>query len=275
MHDSFAKNLFSLRKKQGLTQEQLASRLGVSFQSVSKWENCQAYPDIELIPQIASLFHVSIDALLGYQAQKLHTSAYDQRYQDKTYYWGNDVWSGCYEVLKHMPPVRPLRLLDAGCGEGQAAVFFARNGYTASAFDFSPNGIEKGRRLAELHGVDVDFFHASMLDYQLESQFDIIFCSGALQYIPPADRSRIIDDWKAHTAPGGIHMLNVFVEKPFLPTPPDWEATEYFWRSGELFSLYYDWKLEIMTETVFDCDSSGIPHQHCMDVLLARKPSHI
>ena len=170
-----------------------------------------------------------------------------------------------------MPPVRPLRLLDVGCGEGQAAVFFARNGYTVSAFDVTASGIEKGRQLAELHRTEVDFFQADLLNYQPESTFDIVVSSGVLQYIPPAERRRVLEGYKAHTAVGGIHVLNVFVDKPFLPVPPDWEEEETFWSSGELLSCYADWKVEQLEERIFDCDSSGIPHQHCMDVLIARK----
>ena len=52
-----------LRYKSGLTQEQLATRLGVSAQAVSKWENSVAMPDITLLPMIAEAFGVSIDEL--------------------------------------------------------------------------------------------------------------------------------------------------------------------------------------------------------------------
>lgn len=53
------------RKKQGLTQEDLAQRLGVTNQSVSKWESAQCCPDISLIPQLADIFEISIDELFG------------------------------------------------------------------------------------------------------------------------------------------------------------------------------------------------------------------
>lgn len=52
-----------LRCKSGLTQEQLAEKLGLSAQSVSKWENAVAMPDITLLPRLAEEFGVSIDEL--------------------------------------------------------------------------------------------------------------------------------------------------------------------------------------------------------------------
>lgn len=58
----------TLRKKQGITQEQLAERIGVSFQAVSKWENDIAMPDITLVPVIAQYFGVSTDELLSYDS---------------------------------------------------------------------------------------------------------------------------------------------------------------------------------------------------------------
>lgn len=271
MKNNFAGNLLDLRKKSGMTQEKLAARLGVSFQSVSKWENAQGYPDIELIPVIASMFQVSIDALLGYQAEKIQTTLYAEKYRDEEYYWGNHIWDGCYEVMKLMPPVRPLRLLDMGCGEGQAAVFFARNGYLVSAFDIAESGIEKGRRLAERNGVSVNFFRADLLDYRPQNEFDIVYASGVLQYIPEKDRAQVLRRYREHTAPGGMHVMNVFVEKPYLPAPPDWEEKEYFWKTGELFYHYSDWRMERMEEYAFDCDSGGVRHRHCMDVMMAVK----
>lgn len=59
-------NLRELRMKKGLTQEQLSYELGVSPQSISRWENGSTYPDITMLPALASYFNVSIDTLMGY-----------------------------------------------------------------------------------------------------------------------------------------------------------------------------------------------------------------
>lgn len=55
-----------LRKRDGRTQDDLSTALGITNQAVSRWEACKAYPDIEMIPAIANYFHVSIDELFGY-----------------------------------------------------------------------------------------------------------------------------------------------------------------------------------------------------------------
>ena len=58
-------NIASLRKKKGLTQEELAQVFGVTNQAVSKWESAQSCPDVALLPEIAAYFGVSVDALMG------------------------------------------------------------------------------------------------------------------------------------------------------------------------------------------------------------------
>ena len=54
----------SYRKKREITQEQLADYLNISFQSVSKWECGDAYPDITMLPKIAMFFGITTDELL-------------------------------------------------------------------------------------------------------------------------------------------------------------------------------------------------------------------
>ena len=60
----FADKLITLRKKAGWSQEELAEKLGVTRQSVSKWEGAQSVPDIDKILQLARLFGVTTDYLL-------------------------------------------------------------------------------------------------------------------------------------------------------------------------------------------------------------------
>lgn len=61
-------NIKALRLSRGTTQEQLAEAMGVSCQSVSRWETCACYPDVELLPALASYFGVTLDALMGLEA---------------------------------------------------------------------------------------------------------------------------------------------------------------------------------------------------------------
>ncbi|MBO4510162.1 MAG: helix-turn-helix transcriptional regulator [Lachnospiraceae bacterium] len=77
----FSTNLQALRKKKGVTQEQLALYLGVSPQAVSKWEN-GSYPEGDLLPKISEYFEVSISYLYGQETEK---KSFEQTVLDELY----------------------------------------------------------------------------------------------------------------------------------------------------------------------------------------------
>lgn len=63
-----------LRKQRGITQEQLAVSIGISFQAVSKWETNIALPDITLAPVLANFFGVSMDELFDFNLREMETA---------------------------------------------------------------------------------------------------------------------------------------------------------------------------------------------------------
>lgn len=72
--NSIGSVIAELRKKRGVTQEALAKAVGVSAQAVSKWEN-GGVPDIELLPQIADFFEITVDELFGRKANTVNITA--------------------------------------------------------------------------------------------------------------------------------------------------------------------------------------------------------
>ena len=66
---NLSQNLTRLRKEKKITQEELAEFVGVTKASVSKWETGATTPDIQILPVLAAFFDVSVDELLGYEAQ--------------------------------------------------------------------------------------------------------------------------------------------------------------------------------------------------------------
>ena len=61
---ALSEKLYALRKKAGLSQEQLAEQLGVSRQAISKWESGKAVPESDTLVSISSFFHVTLDYLM-------------------------------------------------------------------------------------------------------------------------------------------------------------------------------------------------------------------
>ena len=68
---NIGKKIKELRKQRGITQEQLAESIGISFQAVSKWENNIALPDITLAPVLANYFGVTMDELFDFSLSEI------------------------------------------------------------------------------------------------------------------------------------------------------------------------------------------------------------
>jgi len=73
VNNNFSSFIAELRKEQGLTQKELADRVGVSDKAVSRWENGKNYPDIEIMQSLGEIFKVSVSELL--QGERLETEA--------------------------------------------------------------------------------------------------------------------------------------------------------------------------------------------------------
>lgn len=65
MNETFGQRFSRLRKNKGFTQEDVATRINITAQAVSKWENDISSPDISILPELADMLCVSLDELLG------------------------------------------------------------------------------------------------------------------------------------------------------------------------------------------------------------------
>ena len=198
---------------------------------------------------------------------------YDQGYASKRYYWGKKTSALCDKVIEIIRPSSDFhpKLLDLGCGEGRNAVYFAKHNFEVVGLDLSLVGLEKTRRYAKEVGVHVETLHADIVSYQLSGTYDVIFSTGTLHYLPPEVRSQRFQNYKDCTSPNGINAFSVFVTKPFVSRAPDAEDSAYPYKSGELMSYYWDWDILYCAEKIFDCMSSGVPHKHAVNKIIARK----
>ena len=196
---------------------------------------------------------------------------YEKWYEGDEYYWGLEPGDFLFELIKLCPPTENTKVLDIGCGEGKDAVFMAEKGYDVTAFDLTENGIRKTIALAHKRGVKVNAYVEDINTFETDEQFDIIFSTGTVQYIFDENKEAFFKKLEKITKPNGIVFINVFVEKSFLELPPDWDKEEKMWKSGELFTYFSDWKFEKIDEVIFEDNSGGIPHYHCMDTIICRK----
>jgi len=199
---------------------------------------------------------------------------YDEKYSKKEFYWGKKPSAICDRVIEIVKPSSGFhpKLLDLGCGEGRNAVYFAKHGFEVTGLDLSLPGLKKTEMYAQEAGVKIKTIHADIITYKLEEIYDVIFSTGTLHYLPPEVRKERFEDYKKHTSFNGLNVLSVFVEKPFIKRAPDAEENAFLYKSGELMNYYWDWEILYCTEEIFDCMSSGIPHKHAVNRIIARKP---
>ena len=196
---------------------------------------------------------------------------YEKQYASDDYFWGTEPSRLCKEMIRLLPPAKNIKVLDIGCGEGKDAVYMAKQGYEVYAFDITENGIAKTKRMARENNVEVNAFVADVNDFEIDERFDIIYSTGTIQYLDDDKIDLFFEKVKNMTNDNGINCFNVFVNKPFIPIPPDWDINEKMWPTAKLFTYYPDWKFELIEERIKECHSSGVAHLHCMDVLIARK----
>ena len=94
-------NLFQARKKAGLSQEEVASKLGVSRQTISKWETDETLPDIYQSKKLSKLYHLSLDELIEFDIDVKEIEEAIENTDEKVEAkidWTN-AWSKKYPVL--------------------------------------------------------------------------------------------------------------------------------------------------------------------------------
>ena len=80
------KQIAMLRKRNNMTQAELAEKLSISYQAVSQWENGNTFPDITMLPEIAKIFNVSIDALFNEENSSNIDLSFPFKVKDDTLY---------------------------------------------------------------------------------------------------------------------------------------------------------------------------------------------
>ncbi len=185
-----------LRKKKQMKQIELAASLGVSVQTVSKWENEICMPDISLLPDIAAFFQVSVDELLGLKPlpgeEYIPVKSGEKGYWDsrlaylkasRKSFWNEDYLQ--FLVEKVWKIEKPVEILDCGCGfgyMGKILLPFLPEGSSYTGIDFSRNMIDEGERLFRELGYPGSFICDDFRTYQFKKQYDLVISQAAMRH---------------------------------------------------------------------------------------------
>lgn len=186
-----------LRKKRHMTQQELADNIGVSFQTISKWETGISMPDITVLPALADFFSVSTDQLLGlkpldeetYFPEKTATKDFwnnklEYLLRTRKSYCNND-YAG-FLVSQVWKIDKPVSILDCGCGYGFLGLLLLPHlpeGSSYTGIDFAEDLISKGRTLFAQQGHDATFICKNIFEYSAENRYDLVVCQAVLRHL--------------------------------------------------------------------------------------------
>ena len=188
--------LAELRKKNGLTQQDLAEVLNVSYQTISKWENSVVFPDISTLPQISSYFGVSVDALLGLVPleQEYHPSNsgrveyWEKRLEylkrTRKTMWNDDYFR--FLVRDVWKIDRPVSVLDCGCGYGSLGEMLMPllpEGSKYVGVDFATSMIETAKANFEDSNIEAKFVLADIMEYEPTERYDMVISQALLRHV--------------------------------------------------------------------------------------------
>lgn len=185
-----------LRKRNHLTQQELGNILSVSYQTISKWETGQVFPDITILPQMSSYFGVSVDVLLGLVPLE---KEYIPSNSGTTEFWSNRIsylrntrksmWNEDYfEFLIHKVWCisKPIEILDCGCGYGALGLLLLSllpQGSRYVGLDFTKEMIEAAKSIYQSMEYDVAFICADMLSLETDKKYDMVISQAVLRHV--------------------------------------------------------------------------------------------
>lgn len=187
-------NLYELRKARGITQSYLAEVLGVSFQTISKWETGAVVPDVKYIIAMAKFFEVTTDQILGLQPLE---NDYFSRMTERSEYWNDklqyirtsryELWNLDYIeflIQKVWKIEKKVDVLDFGCGNGYLAGLimpFLPEGSTYTGIDISGVMIHEAKRIYADARYQVKFVCQNAYDYNEIEKYDMVICQAFLR----------------------------------------------------------------------------------------------
>lgn len=197
MEHTITLQLAKLRKRNGITQQQLAEVVGTSFQNISKWENGVTMPDITVLPVLAAYFDVTVDELLGlvpmrgeaYISEETGTEEFWNRKLEYLKRTRKNAWNMDYLefLVKTVWKLdKPVSVLDCGCGYGYLGALLLpllSEGSTYTGVDFSKDLLDYGRKLFETEGFLGQFIQEDFLKMEFTEQYDVVICQSVLRHL--------------------------------------------------------------------------------------------
>lgn len=208
--------LYDLRKAGRMSQKTLADEMGVSVQTVSKWENHVCMPDITMLPEIAKFFRVTVDELLG--LSPLAGEEYTPVRSGEKDYWNSrlnylrasrkTMWNDDYFrfLVKEVWKIdQPVDVLDCGCGFGYMGMMLMPllpEGSTYTGIDFNANMLGESEKLFAETGCHAEFICDDFLGHSFRKHYNVTISHCTMRHVN--EPQKFLRKMIAQTKPGGL-----------------------------------------------------------------------
>lgn len=196
---------------------------------------------------------------------------WDARFGADDYIFGTEpnAW-----LAQHAQLLQPgMRVLAVADGEGRNSVWMAKRGLNVDAFDISPVGVDKAKKLAQQHGVDVNFSVCGVDDYPWKAlEYDAVVAIF-IQFADPDTRATLFKRMKSALKPDGLLLLQGYTPKQLeykTGGPPN---VDHLYTESLLQDAFGDLDISEL-RTYEDVLTEGSQHagQSALIGMVARKP---
>lgn len=161
-----------LRKKRGLTQEQLADAIGISFQAVSKWETSITLPDVTMIPKIAGFFGVTTDSIFNFDLKEIESRV-------------DEICNEAYQ-FRETDPEKGKEILESGLKQYPDNDIILNNLLYVMNYSKDPDTTIKlcNKLIEQTNKFDVKYDAYRFLAYAYKAKGEIELAKKAVEQIP-------------------------------------------------------------------------------------------
>jgi len=202
------------------------------------------------------------------------TGGYDEGYCSCPCFWGTEPSSLVRVLRERAGTFRGSMVLDAGCGEGKNAAFFAREGAIVDAIDSSEHAVCNGRRQwPELEGIRWQVADVRRIDLPVE-RYDVVVAYGLLHCMQSAVEIRsMITGLQRATRPNGHFLLCAFNAR-FQDLSAHPGFTPCLLSHDEYVNAFSNWEILVGSDSDLTerHPHNDIEHTHALTRVLARKP---
>lgn len=198
---------------------------------------------------------------------------YDDGYKTCPCFWGREPGSLVQRLMKYLPTVTGLSVLDVGCGEGKNSVFLAQHGAVVRALDVSALALSNARQ-AWLPLENIIWEQADIRAITIpKGTYDIVIAYGLLHCLSGVDEIReTIQKLQCATKNGGYNLICVFNGRyQDLSAHPGFMPC--LLKHDVYVQMYSNWQLLDVSDTdLFETHPhNSVPHTHSLTRMITRK----